>query len=268
MSIEYPLSAVATLAPHATSRFVGRHHEMEVVSRQYEEVRNGCAAVVLLVGEQGIGKSRLLHEFARQAWHDGATVLEGGASEAEGMPPYLPFLEALGRYILEAPLDQLREQVQPAAHILATILPELATRLGELPAPHPLPPEQVRLRLYEAVGTFIEKMSAPHALVLALDDLQYADSASLDLLYSRCAVPFRRQATGPGYLQRRRARTQSGAWAHPDETRAATHPHEHCIEALSAEEIEAASRELPRLFCEPDGQPAAVHTERGESVLC
>ena len=50
------------------------------------------------------------------------------------------------------------------------------------PAPHQLPPEQVRLRLYEAVGTLIEKMSAPHTLVLALDDLHYADSASLDLL--------------------------------------------------------------------------------------
>ena len=183
MSTVYPRSAGATLAPYATSRFVGRRHELGVVRRQYKEVLNGRAAVVMLVGEQGIGKSRLLHEFARQARQAGATVLEGGASEAEGMPPYLPFLEAFGRYILEAPLDQLREQVQPAAaQILSTILPELATRLDEPPAPHQLPPEQVRLRLYEAVGTLIEKMSAPHTLVLALDDLHYADSASLDLL--------------------------------------------------------------------------------------
>ena len=183
MSTVYPRSAGATLAPYATSRFVGRRHELGVVRRQYKEALNGRAAVVMFVGEQGIGKSRLLHEFARQARQAGATVLEGGASEAEGMPPYLPFLEAFGRYILQAPLDQLREQVQPAAaQILSTILPELATRLDEPPAPHQLPPEQVRLRLYEAVGMLIEKMSAPHTLVLALDDLHYADSASLDLL--------------------------------------------------------------------------------------
>lgn len=150
--------------------------------RQYTEVQHGHAAVVLLVGEQGIGKSRLLREFAKHALQDGATVLAGGASEAEGMPPYLPFLEAFGQYIREAPLGQLREQVQPGPQILMNMFPELATRLGELPVPYPFPPEQVRLRIYEAVGMFIERMSASHALVLAIDDLHYADSASLDLL--------------------------------------------------------------------------------------
>ena len=65
----------------------------------YEGAAHGTASVVMLVGEQGIGKSRLLQEFARWAVQDGATVLRGSASELEGMPPYLPFLEALGRYI-------------------------------------------------------------------------------------------------------------------------------------------------------------------------
>src|SRR5437660_6188783 len=98
------------------------------------------------------------------------------------MPPYLPFVEALGRYVQVTPLDQLRTHVAAAPQVLATLLPELITRLGELPTSVPLPPEQARFRLYEAIGMLLEAIGAPHALVLTLDDLQWADTASLDLM--------------------------------------------------------------------------------------
>jgi len=68
------------------------------------------------------------------------------------------------------------------ASVLATILPELSLCLGELPSSYPLPPEQARLRLYEAVGMFLAAIAAPHGLLLLLDDLQWADTATLDLL--------------------------------------------------------------------------------------
>ena len=85
--------------------------------------------------------------MALRATREGGIVLRGGASEAEGMPPYLPFLEALGRYIRTAPVDVLRQHAGYAPSILATILPELASRLGgELSQPYPLPPEQSRDR--------------------------------------------------------------------------------------------------------------------------
>lgn len=182
MSTGYVKSAITTRVVTSALRFIGRQHELEIMREQYEVAKNGYARVVLLVGEQGIGKSRLLHEFAKRTMHDEPTILRGGASELEGMPPYLPFLEALGRYIRETPLDELREQVGLGSQILAGILPELATRLGELPVSYALPPEQMRLRLYEAVGIFLEKISTSHVLVLELDDLHWVDSASLDLL--------------------------------------------------------------------------------------
>src|SRR6266566_6831830 len=166
----------------AKSQFVGREHELRLIWSQYKAAGDGNARVVLLVGELGIGKTRLLNEVAYRAMHDGATVLRGEASDSEGMPPYLPFLEALGRYIRATPLDQLREQVGAAPLILASILPELTGRLGELPAASSLPSDQNRLRLYEAIGSFLEVISTSHPLVLTLDDLQWADSASLDLL--------------------------------------------------------------------------------------
>jgi len=135
-----------------------------------------------MVGELGIGKTRLLDEVATRTIQDGAIVLRGSASESEGMPPYLPFLEALGRYIRTTPLNELHKQISVQPQALASILPELAVRLGQLPVSYPSPPEQARLRLYEAVGTFLKAISAPQVLVLTIDDLQWADAASLNLL--------------------------------------------------------------------------------------
>jgi len=172
--------SIAPLSPPVA--IIGRQRELTLVMSHYEAAKGGHAHVLLLAGEPGIGKTRLLDEIARRTAQDGATILRGGASEAEGMPPYLPFVEALGRYIQVTPLDQLRTHVAAAPQVLATLLPELITRLGELPASAPLPPEQARFRLYEAIGVFLQAIGAPHALVLTLDDLQWADSASLDLL--------------------------------------------------------------------------------------
>jgi predicted ATPase/DNA-binding CsgD family transcriptional regulator len=98
------------------------------------------------------------------------------------MPPYLPFLEALAPRIRDAPVDELAADVGPGAVALATVFPELADRLqSQIPA-SPLPPEQARLRLFEAIGVFLEALSSRNPLVLLLDDLQWADPASLDLL--------------------------------------------------------------------------------------
>lgn len=162
--------------------FSGRQRELTSIWKQYEAAKNEHMRVVLLTGDIGIGKTRLLHEIATHAQQDGAIVLQGSATDAEGMPPYLPFLEALGQYIRVTPLEILREQTETVARPLANILPELSFRLGSPPEPYPFPPEQTRLRLYEAVGAFLETISASHALVLTLDDLHWADPASLDLL--------------------------------------------------------------------------------------
>src|SRR6266550_5268918 len=165
--------SISPLSPPAA--IVGRQWELTLVMKRYEAAKHGQAHVVLLAGDPGIGKTRLLDEIARRTSQDGATILRGGASEAEGMPPYLPFVEALGRYIQVTPVDQLREQVTIASPLLASILPELLTRLGDLPVPHPFPPEQARFRLYEAMGTFLQTIGLSSVLVLLFDDLHWAD---------------------------------------------------------------------------------------------
>jgi DNA-binding CsgD family transcriptional regulator/tetratricopeptide (TPR) repeat protein len=98
------------------------------------------------------------------------------------MPPYLPLIEALGQHTRDCDRDRLSAQTGQNASTLSVILPELAARLGDVPRSYPLPPEQARLRLFEAVGAFLAEISGTQPLVLLLDDLQWADSATLELL--------------------------------------------------------------------------------------
>src|SRR5262245_30093283 len=125
----------------------GRRRELDLLAARLGTALAGQARLVLVVGQPGIGKSRLLGELDARAAAAGSAVLSGGAFEAEGMPPYLPFLEALERHVAAADPAELRAQAGALAPVLATILPTLAHRLGGLPPSDPLPPEQARRRL-------------------------------------------------------------------------------------------------------------------------
>ena len=161
---------------------LGRERERELLWSHYQAAASGQTRVVLIEGPPGIGKTCLLDALAAHARQQGVCVLRGSASEAEGMPPYLPFLEALGQHIRMTTPYIVREQAGALASVLATILPEFPLRQGELPVSYPLPAEQARLRLYEAVGMFLAAIAVPSAVLLLLDDLQWADTATLDLL--------------------------------------------------------------------------------------
>src|SRR5205823_9605556 len=108
---------------HQQSPLTGRQLELHRLWDLFEVSMAGQTQVVFISGEPGIGKSRLLQEMAIRAEEVGALVLRGGASEAEGMPPYLPFLEVLGQHIRTATPDELREQTSSLGSVLATILP-------------------------------------------------------------------------------------------------------------------------------------------------
>jgi hypothetical protein len=135
-----------------------------------------------LSGDPGLGKTWFLDRIAEHAEARAATVLRGGALEAEGMPPYRPFLEALGAYVRRSPRDVLQAQLGAGARLVAGILPEIELKLARVPHGLNLAPEQARLRLFDAVANFVRGIASSRPAVLLLDDLQWVDTATLELL--------------------------------------------------------------------------------------
>ena len=147
----------------------------------YHTAQRGQTQVVLLEGEVGIGKTRLASEFLAWAEVEGADVLQGQAFETGGQLPYRPVIEALRpRIERENAPDDLLSDLWLAE--LARLLPELCDRYPDLPAP--VGDKSVaRNRLFEAVARLGQALAARTPLVLFIDDVQWADAASLDVLH-------------------------------------------------------------------------------------
>ena len=81
--------------------FVGRDSELARIKGKLADARTGRGGLVMLVGEPGIGKSRMIEEFTEHARSDGAAVLFGACFEGEWVPPFAPFAEAIDDYAKE-----------------------------------------------------------------------------------------------------------------------------------------------------------------------
>ncbi|MDP9236510.1 MAG: AAA family ATPase, partial [Chloroflexota bacterium] len=163
-------------------RFVGRGEEMEQLKGLLARALSGKAALAMLVGEPGIGKTRLAEEFAVYAELRGARALSGRAYEGEASVPYRPFVEALRGYIDARSDGELRDELGEGAPDVATLISDVRRRLPDLPPTAPLEGEAERLRLFESVTQFVRNASRARPLVLLLDDLHWADKPSLLLL--------------------------------------------------------------------------------------
>jgi len=174
-----PIEVPAELQAAAAGPLIGRREEMAQLETWWQAAE--AERVMLLAGDPGIGKTRLLAETAVRAHASGAIVLAGRAPE-ETLVPYQPFLEALGHYVFRAPLDDLRTATREYGGELGRLIPELRRRLPELPPPEPGDPETDRYRLFEAVAGLLAEISAAVPVLIVLDDLQWADRPTLLLL--------------------------------------------------------------------------------------
>ncbi|HET7855248.1 MAG TPA: BTAD domain-containing putative transcriptional regulator, partial [Gaiellaceae bacterium] len=166
----------------AAGTFVGRELELEQLDAGLEDAMSGRGRLFLLVGEPGIGKSRLADEFASRAKQRGANVLWGRCWEAGGASAYWPWVQSLRSYVRAHDAEQLRSLVADRAPELAQLLPELEGLSTDLPASRVLDPDSARFRLFDSVTGFLRNASRERALVLVLDDLHAADEPSLLLL--------------------------------------------------------------------------------------
>jgi class 3 adenylate cyclase len=162
--------------------FVGRQEEATQLREHLETAVRGQGSLVLVAGEPGVGKTRLVSELAIYAIDRGLHVLTGRAYETEGMPPYLPFTEPLKQHLRTRSPDELRQDLGEAAPYVAKLLPELRQLLPDIPEPPSLGPEAERYHLFESVSDLFLKAAASKPLLLFLDDLHWADGATLLLL--------------------------------------------------------------------------------------
>lgn len=165
----------------STFPFAGRGDTLEVLAAAWKDAAAGARRIVLVSGEPGIGKTRLVGELVRQVHAEGATVLWGRCDE-EGGIPYQPFVEALGAYSAAVPTDRLLAELGPLGGEVSRLLPDLGDRVAGLAAPSHNDPEMDRYRLFEAVSEFLGEMSQTRPVVLVLDDLHWSDKPSLLLL--------------------------------------------------------------------------------------
>ena len=162
----------------AADYLAGRRDEVGVLDQLLAELAEGRSGAVELVGEPGIGKTRLLRELSRRAEERRCLVLAGSASELERDLPFSVFVDALDEYLeglepvrLGALADDVRTEL---AHVFPSLSPLASGRRAAL--------QHERYRSHRAVRELLERLAAREPLVLELDDFHWADSASTELL--------------------------------------------------------------------------------------
>ncbi|HET7759951.1 MAG TPA: AAA family ATPase [Gaiellaceae bacterium] len=161
-----------------TSHLVGRADELSSLDRTLAELDEGRSVAVLLVGEPGIGKTRLLAELGSRADEKGHLVLAGSGSELEGDLPFSVFVDALDEYVRALGAPRFAGLEGDVRTELAHVFPSLTTLAGD----REVALQHERYRSHRAVRSLLEELASAQPLVLVLDDLHWADSASLELV--------------------------------------------------------------------------------------
>ncbi len=144
-----------------------------------DAVQSGAPWFVGIVGEPGIGKTRLLSELGRRAEERGWLVLDGRAAEFERDVPFGLIVDALNDYLGGLEPALLRSLDDDALAELTSIFPSFSSRGGRLAAQRA---GMERYRVHYAIRALLERLAARDALVLALDDVHWADAASIEVI--------------------------------------------------------------------------------------
>ncbi len=176
----HPSLAASEPPGELVAPLVGRASAFRQLVRNFQQVQGGQPQAVLVVGEAGIGKTRLTSEWLAWARAQGADIMRGHVVEMGGRLPYQPLVEALReRLEAENAPEDLLEDVWLAE--LSRLLPELRVRYPDLSVPTE-DELTAKGQLFEAVARLFDALARRAPLVLLLDDVHWLDGASLDLL--------------------------------------------------------------------------------------
>ena len=162
-----------------STSLIGRERSVDLLLAELHRATEGHGGTMLVSGEAGVGKSRLVAEVARQAAKRGALALWGVCYEREGVLPYGPFVGALDDYLMSGP-PSARGALAVEYPELGRLIPSL--RRGPPPEAVPATTEAERTRLFAAVVRLLTELSTLRPLLLVADDLHAADPATIQLL--------------------------------------------------------------------------------------
>lgn len=175
---------------------VDREEELALLKSLFEQTIAGKGQVVFVAGEGGIGKTRLVNELGRQCKSRGAVFAVGPSYEEEGLVPYSPWIEAIRAIVNQTSAEIFGKTLGRTAAEVGRLVPELAVRATELGIKGWLSGPQMgelisatdaeRVRLFQAVTDFVSYTSKDRPIVVFLDDILWADAASLQLLHYFC----------------------------------------------------------------------------------
>jgi len=162
---------------------IGRQDHLDHLALLIDKVRRGAGRVVVLTGEAGIGKSRLVAEARRLARDRGMLSLQANCYEQDRALPYAPFLDLLSSLSRQAQGAEAGGRLKPAADALARVLEELTTPEAAASDAAQDSPAQRRRRRHEVLAGTLINLTSSKPLLLVFEDLHWADDDTLALLH-------------------------------------------------------------------------------------
>src|SRR5262245_29073823 len=161
---------------------IARESELTVARESLERARDGNAHVTLIVGEAGVGKSRLLHAMIDAARESGFLILKGASFESDRSIPYAPLLDLLRTFAGSGSSARFEHLFSAAAPELVALFPELRSVLPDVTPSASVDPEMDKRRLFHGLSQSIAELAATQPVFLALEDVHWSDDATLDLV--------------------------------------------------------------------------------------
>lgn len=161
---------------------VGRDAQLTVLRRALEQVAAGHGTTLLIAGEAGIGKSRLVAETRTMARRQGWCIFEGHCFEPDHVLPYGPLLDLLRNLMIPLPSNAVADLLGAEARDLVKILPELGRWIPELTSSSGLDPAQERRLTIQAFSTVLIRLANQQPVLAVVEDLHWSDDSSLEVL--------------------------------------------------------------------------------------
>ena len=165
---------------------IGRQAELTALRLLIERAKSSKGQVVLLSGEAGIGKSRLVAEAKTDATAQGFLLLQGHCFPTDRSCPYAPLLDLLRSHFASQSIAEIATALQPFAREFAQLIPDLVPPLPDAAPTAPLAPpepEQEKRRLFEALTRWFTALATKQPLLLMIEDVHWSDETSLDFLH-------------------------------------------------------------------------------------